>query len=246
MTPDATATATAEAVSEVAAAFMLDGATYARGAELGFEGLDFYTAGRGGALGPVAADVVTATFVFWTPGVVRASWERGLQVMEPHDAADRFAAAGHAWAEEHLADVDGLDHLADLLGAVVAGAPVAAAPLFAAWRARPEPEPDRPVALVLHRMHLLRELRGALHGAAVLAAGLTPHEAVTIRAPGMLGLYGYDGPAPSAEATGVQARWAEAEAATDRALAPAYAVLDGAEQEDLRDRLVALLAAVSG
>ena len=32
---------------------MTDPATYAYGAELGFEGMDFYVAGRGGALGDV-------------------------------------------------------------------------------------------------------------------------------------------------------------------------------------------------
>ena len=46
---------------------MTDPATYAYGAELGFEGMDFYVAGRGGALGDVPADVVAAAFVFFAP-----------------------------------------------------------------------------------------------------------------------------------------------------------------------------------
>lgn len=244
MTPDATATATAEAVSKLAAAFMVDADTFRRGADLGFEGFDFYTAGRGGALGAVHPDVIAAAFVFFTPETIAASWGRAVQVMDPEEACDRFIEVGHSWAEDHLpADVD-LVRLAELLGVMVAGAPVAGAPLFAAWRARPEPSADRPQALVLQRMQDLRELRGALHGAAVLTHGVTPHEAVTIRSPNMLALFGYDGPARTAEASGLQSRWAEAEAATDRAMAPAYALLDTDEQAELRDLLGVLTDAL--
>ena len=56
------------AVSTLPSGFMLDGATYAKGAELGFEGMDFYVGGRGGVLGDVSADVVTATFVRYRSG----------------------------------------------------------------------------------------------------------------------------------------------------------------------------------
>ena len=52
---------------------MTDPATYAYGAELGFDGMDFYVAGRGGALGDVPADVVTAAFIYFEPDVVRAA-----------------------------------------------------------------------------------------------------------------------------------------------------------------------------
>jgi hypothetical protein len=44
--------------------FMSDGETYKRGAELGFAGIDFYFAGRGGVLGDVSNDVVASSFVF--------------------------------------------------------------------------------------------------------------------------------------------------------------------------------------
>ena len=244
MTPDATATTTAQAVSEVAAAFMLDMATYGRGAELGFEGVDFYTVGRAGALGPVHADVVVATFVFWRRETVAASWDRGLEVMSPTEAADHYLAVGHAWAEEHVTTDLDLARLAELLGTMVDEAPVAGAPLFAAWRARPEPDADRLQALVLHRLHLLRELRGGLHGAAVLGHGISPHEAVTIRSPHMLGLFGYPEPASLTEDAGLHARWADAEAATDRSMAPAYAALDEAERVELRELLDGLTAAL--
>lgn len=242
MTPDAVASATAAAVSDIPSRFMLDPVTYGRGADLGFEGIDFYVAGRGGALGDVHADVVAAGFVFFAPATVARSWERARAVMAPEEAADRFMAIGHDWAEAHLPDDLDLGRLAELLGVLAEGTSPAAAPLFAAWRARPEPGAERPRALVLHRLNLLRELRGALHGAATLAHGLDPHLAVTIRAPHMLGIFGYDGPHPDADGATAHAEWAAAETATDRALGPAYATLDEGQRAELRDLLAALHA----
>ena len=51
MTHVETAKAIARPIGDMGGAFMMDGATYARGAELGFSGIDFYVLGRGGVLG---------------------------------------------------------------------------------------------------------------------------------------------------------------------------------------------------
>jgi len=229
-------------VSTLSSHFMVDPATYAVGAQLGFEGLDFYIAGRGGALGEVTGDVVAAAFVFFSPPTVVAAWDRARAVMAPFEAAGHFIGVGHDWGDRHLtADVD-LARLAELLATMVTAANPAGAPLFAAWRSRPEPDPERAGALVLHRINVLRELRGALHGAAVLAHGLSPHEAVTIRAPHMLGIYGYDDPHPDATRSTEQSEWAAAETATDRALGPVYAALDTAERVELYDLLEGVAA----
>ena len=42
---------TRPAVTGISSNFMLDGATYAVGGDAGFNGMDFYGAGRGGVLG---------------------------------------------------------------------------------------------------------------------------------------------------------------------------------------------------
>ena len=145
MTPEETAAACKDAVSQIASKFMLDGATYAAGAQAGFAGLDFYVCGRGGALGEVDADVVAAAFAFFEPGNVRSNWEQGTKVMPAREAAARFVAAGHAWAAANL-PAEGADwaRLADLIGQVNASASPAVAPLFVAWRAMPEPTGDDP------------------------------------------------------------------------------------------------------
>ena len=76
MTPEQAAHDTAAIVVRTPAGFMTDPATFTRGAALGFEGMDFYVAGRGGALGDVPADVVTAAFWVFAADAIRAAWER--------------------------------------------------------------------------------------------------------------------------------------------------------------------------
>jgi hypothetical protein len=226
------------AVVDLPARFMMDGATYERGGALGFDGVDFYFAGRGGALGDVEGVVVAAAFVFFHPGTVAEAWERGRKVMGPKEAAASFAACGHSWAQAQLpAGVD-YARLAELAGRVIAASSPAGVPLFAGWAALDEP--SDPAALALHRLNVLRELRGGLHGAAVLAAGLDPADAVAVKTPFMAALFGWgELPAPAAEAS---AAWDRAEEATVRAMARGYGALDGAE----RAEFAALAEAASG
>lgn len=246
MTPDATATATASVVSDLPSRFMLDMDTYVAAAEDGFQGMDFYAAGRGGALGDVPSAVVTAAFVFFEPGLVDESWARSGDLMPRQAAADRWAAASARWAEAHVtAGEADLNRLAELLGRINTAASTAGAPCFGAWRAQTEPEADRPAALALHRLMILRELRGGLHGAAVIAHGLSPHAALTIRTPGMLPVFGWDGPHPAADDPHTHSAWNEAELATDRALGHAYEVLDEAERVELRDLLETVRASAT-
>jgi len=237
----AAAAGTADAVSQVGSHFMLDGDTYKRGAELGFEGLDFYVTGRGGVLGDVDADVVSAAFAFFEPGSVRTLWEQGRAVMPAAQAATEFAACCHRWAETHVPDDLDASRLADLAGRVVATARPACAPVFAGWRALPVPE--APKARAVHHMNVLRELRLGLHSAAVLAAGLSPLQALSVRSPAMAPLFGWP---ELADVTGLQAVWDDAEANTNRAIAHAYEGLDDGERTELVELTGALRKAIAG
>jgi hypothetical protein len=244
MTPTDAAAAVHDAVVNVPSHFMLDMATYAKGAELGFSGLDFYVAGRGGALGEVHGEVVAAAFVFFEPANVVVNWESGRRVMGPREAAIEFARVGWAWADEHLSDDVDHERLAALLADVVAGTAPAGAPLFAAWREQPEPGDSRPKAQVLHRLNLLRELRGGLHAGAVLAAGFTPLEAVMAKTPGMAPIFGWSEPYPSFADR--SAEWQVADRATDVAFGlAALAHLDEAGRRELVGLGQAVAGAVS-
>jgi hypothetical protein len=149
--------------------------------------------------------------------------------MAPGESATAFAGCLASWANAHLAD--GIDYrrLAELEGKVIRGASVAGAPLFAAWAARPEPKD--PKVLALHRMNVLREWRGAVHGAAIVASELEPLEALMVKTPVMAGLFGWSEPYPDPDPH--RKEWAEAEAATDRTVGRGFAALDDAERSEM-------------
>lgn len=241
MNPTDLAEATKPAITAVSSNFMVDGPTYQRGAELGFNGADFYVAGRGGVLGDVIGDVVAAAFVFFEPGMVCDAWERSSGAMSRLDAGKAFAECGYAWARAHLADVDAasLTAVVDLGGKVVAAVNPAGAPVFAAWRGLEPPE-DLP-SRALHVLNALRELRAAYHGGAVLAAGLAPAEALAVNNPAMAVLFGWS-ELPAAE--GCTERWEQAEAATNVAMGRALSVLSSDESGAFVDACAVVLAAV--
>jgi hypothetical protein len=238
MTPEQAAHELAPFLVGVAGRFMTDPATFARGAELGFDGFDFYVAGRAGVLGDVPGEVAAAALVFFAPGVVVPAWEHAARVMPARRAAQEFARCGHAHARGQFSDATDYARLAGLLGRVVAAADAAGAPIFAGLRGLAEP--DDPKALALHRANALRELRGALHAAAILTVGLTPHEAVAVRSPGVAALFGWPDPLP--DAGPLRDRWALAEARTDRMAGRALAVLSPGERRELVDLTAPLLA----
>jgi hypothetical protein len=225
MNGEEAARASADAVQQLPAGFMQAGATYKRGAELGFQGIDFYTAGRGGALGDVEGAVVAAAFVFFSPNTVIEAWERARPVMGRRAAAEAFARCLVSWADLHLSEDVDWSLLAELSRRIADAASPSSAPLFAAWRCMPEPA--TPKALALHRLNVLRELRGAVHGAAIVASGLEPRDAVLIKTPSMVQLFGWPEPYPDVEAG--RPAWERAEAATDRVMGRAYSALDASE-----------------
>ena len=98
------AAASGDSINGLGSHFMLDLNTYAYGGELGFEGIDFYLAGRAGVLGEVPAAVVVASLVFFEPTLVEAAWTRSAKVMSRLDAAKEFAGVAHRWADANVPD----------------------------------------------------------------------------------------------------------------------------------------------
>jgi hypothetical protein len=218
---------TSAAVSGLGQWFMLDAATYATGAERGFIGIDFYFAGRAGVLGDVDSEIVSSALVFFEPDAVRAGWTGSRDVMSRHEAVQVFASCAARWAGDHLGDDLDWARLAELAAKIVDQASPAGAPLFAGWRG--VPVPADPKVAALRQMNALRELRMARHGAAVIAVGLEPVDAVRHRSPHMVGIFGWE---PAEVDGGVAELWAEAESLTDRATAKDYTVLDDAEADE--------------
>lgn len=242
-TPTQAAIDSAPAIHDLPANFMLDAPTYIAAAEVGYEGISFYVAGRGGVLGDVDADAVTEAFVFFPAETIRAGWDSTAEV-EPRDrAARRFAEAGHRWASEHMAE-DAVDYrrLAELAGKVITAADGSDAPIFSGWRELPEPAGDR--ELVLHRLNALRELRAARHGDAVKEVGLEPVEAFMVKSPYMASIFGWPEPeSPPDEATREQ--WQRAEDLTNERFGDDLAVLDPDELLEFCELAAAAKAAAN-
>ncbi|MFC4373518.1 hypothetical protein ACFO5K_05345 [Nocardia halotolerans] len=229
------AAAVKKQVLELGGAFMFSREAKQFGVDVGVPGFHGpYTRGRGGVLGEVDADVVTAAFGFFAPECIRAAW---TSVQLPAaEAATGYLAACHGFGQRTLADFDQADRLSELLHQVVAAAPSTAVPLFAGWRAMPLPSDSR--AAVLQLTHVLRELRGGLHLLAVLTQGLTPLQAILIAGSPIA-----DGPTharrlgwsePFEEITDdMRKRWTAAEELTDELMAPHFDVLDDTEAEEL-------------
>ncbi|BAW07408.1 conserved hypothetical protein [Nocardia seriolae] len=207
-----------------------------------------YTRGRGGVLGDVDADVVTAAFGFFRPEAIRQAWESTASTSAAA-GAQGYLKACQDFGRRKLAGFEDAGRLAELLQRVVAAADPVGAPLFAGWRALPQAS-DAP-GLVLQLIHVLRELRGGLHLVGVLGSGLTPLQAVLIagsplkQGPDQARNFGW--PEPFDEITAeLKGRWMQAESITEELIAPAFAVLDDKECEELVTLLTAAQATVFG
>ena len=240
MTPLETSVAMSGPIHDLGGAFMRARPTLKRGPELGFpKGWSFYISGRSGVLGDVVPDVIAAAMVFFPVPFVQQQWLLGRAVMEPAEAAEAYAEACRDWGREHLAGVPDLDRVVELLRRVASAADPAGAPLFAGWRALPLPD-DAPGATA-QLLQVLREHRGAMHGMAVLTAGLSPLEAV-IASNGDAGGQFFNWPEPYPDREELLELHGEAEELTDEMCAPAYEALD----EDEREELVTLVHVANG
>lgn len=240
--PSAVAAEIAAAVSAVGGGFMNDAVLAETGARLGYDGIDFYLAGRAGVLGDVPAEVAAAALVFFDVDTVRRSWARSQTVQPRDEAAAAFAGCAAAWAVERLHEDPRWIRLAEIATHLCATAPTADAPLFAGWCRLGVP--TSPLAAAVHQLNGLREHRMACHAAAVIANGLDVADAVRFRQPDMLGLFGWSPVADSDERrTEIARRWQAAEDQTDAVVGSLYASLGAAELEEFATLVIAALAA---
>lgn len=144
LTPEGTGRRVKAAVIHVGAAFGHEAAFSDAGRQLGLGRWSFYFGARAGVLGPVDAEVVTAVCGFFSPSLVRPAWESALAAASPAELVAEDVRLCIARARRHLGQLPGIDHLASLISRVVAAADASGRPLFAAWRALPDPADRRP------------------------------------------------------------------------------------------------------
>src|SRR5437588_12852150 len=152
-----------------------------RYAALGIGGRAGYFASRAAAMGPVAAEVVIATFFNFNPDLVRAAIPAAWQTSTTdkilgarRDAADAALrrALGEAVGAPEMARAANLARTAaEAASEYVEGRPLFAAHARLDW-------PEEPHLVLWHAQTLLREYRGDGHVAALVAAGLDAPEAL--------------------------------------------------------------------
>lgn len=202
---------------------------------------DLWIFGRAGVMGDCTPDVVAAGLGFIGPDYIAEAYAALPAGLTLAAIGTEYAKLCTEWGTAELTrfDPDRMERLDAYGRRLLDAASPAFGPVFAAWRAVPQPaDVGGRVALTVH---VLRELRGGAHIAAVLAAGITPLDAVLASPapPPRSGpawaktLHWGDGPFRDA-AEVVDAR-REAEAITSRMLHPVYATLDPDELEDFAE-----------
>ncbi|MFI6760229.1 hypothetical protein ACIBF5_13940 [Micromonospora sp. NPDC050417] len=239
MTPEQAAATARPSLSALARAFHESPRTLRRARLLGLSGWAFQVAGRGGALGDVAAETVAATLGFLAPDAVAEGWEAARRVARPTEVSASILTECCRWGIEHLHSFPKLDRLFDLAQQVVTSADATGMPLFAAWRAVPVPVPD-PAARMAVLLHLLREHQSAAALIAVRSAGLTPLQMILAGPDGEAGALanGWQPPYPEVAPLMRHCLWAEA--MTHRIGASGFRVISGSERDELVDLLTSL------
>lgn len=230
-------------IEQVGATWMLHPEQFEATTEAGY-GHPFagYFVGRGGVLGDVSAEVVDATFAMFAPEVVTTMWDMGVPVHGCRGGAELYFRQAAEWAERHLAGAPGLERFAELGERVIASAPTLGLPLFAGWRTLPRV--SDPAGHALQVSLILRELRGAIHVAALATAGVTPVQAHKLagKPDEYIDMFGWPKPYPDVEA--IKGVRDEVEETTNVRCAQILAGALSADEADELARIAAGLAAV--
>jgi hypothetical protein len=217
--------------------------TGARGAELGFQGGEFYFAGRGGVLGNCDANVVASAFGYFNPAVVRRNWESACAKVAPRDAGAAHWECCAVTGRAKLAGLTDAAAFVDAAEAVFNAADSDGLALFAGFKTLPLAE-DLP-ARALQLVAALREFRGSAHLVAVRAVGLTSKQAHYLKRPNDMKMFGYaPDDAPEVPANGHELM-ERAEQLTDQIVTPAYAILNDSQRAALVSGAQQVLAALS-
>jgi hypothetical protein len=197
----------------------------------------FWIVGRGGVLGSCPTEVAVAAIAFVPADRVAPAWEHLPAGLTHFQVAEHYCSRIVAWGNDALAVFDParLERLDTLGRRIIDAAPASLGALFAGWRVMAQPrQVEARVALTTH---VLREMRGAAHIAAITALGLSPLDAIlaSTNAPPRTGpayaeQMGFVGPFRDPEE--VRARRLEAESLTASALEPYFAVLSPSELAD--------------
>lgn len=218
--------------------------TIERGKELGLGGMVFYVAGRGGMLGDCEGEVVAAAFGYFNPSVVVGAWEKAKQTAPIRDIGRAYFECAAQHGRTKLADIPNLDRFNSLADKINDAADPDGLPLYASYKYAQfaDDAPGRAMQLVA----TLREFRGSAHLLAIRAMGLTCRQAHFVKRPNDIAMFGWtEADAPHIDDQ-VRQTMREIESLTNQLVAPAYAVLTPAEQEQFTTSMTSIYEALTG
>lgn len=180
-----------------------------------------YFRGRVGILGDVTAATARDVLAIFPDWLIEKTWSTSHKLSRS-TAVEAYVAACHEWGRARLSSFANAGRLAELLGVAVDGIDPPGAALAAAWQ-RAE-RPDDEAARVAHTAMVLREVRGAMHFASLTLVNLPITRAVLVDDLGGVTRLRRTGWSESAAEAivasareGDEARWREAETATEAA-----------------------------
>lgn len=236
-TPAEAVEATFKPLQQFTRGWMMADSTDAYGVELGFAtGRQFWVVGRAGVLGSCPWQVAAGGLAFHAPDHVREAWGAVPDGLTHYEvAAVHYKGRVEAWGVEALTpnfDRDRLESIDRLGRRIIDAAPDCLGSVFSGWRALPQS--DDIGARVALTTQVLREMRGAAHINAIMAAGLQPVDAhvASTNAPPRTGpeyaeRMGFGGPFRPVEE--IKPARLEAESITTRIMEGYYSVLDPEE-----------------
>ena len=232
------------AIGLMGSAFYFIPETAEIGKQLGLGGMEFYVCGRGGQMGDCDGETVAAAFGYFSPALIKSVWDAGTAKVPARKCGTAHMHAAAELGRRKFASIPNIESFAAALDKVNSAADPAGLALYAAIST--EPLPDDAPGRAMQLIAVLREFRGSAHLVALRAVGLNDTVAHAAKRDDMWERFGHKAEDKPVIDDSVRSLLADAERITDAICAPAYGVLDDAEQDALIAGLEAAGAALNG
>ena len=201
------------------------------GKSLGLKGMEFYVAGRGGALGDCDGSVVAAAFSYFNPIIINAAWTLAIAKHPARTIGSMHYECAAVVGREKLSALPNLAEFVSAMQKVFDAMDPDGLALFAAFKSLPlvNDLPGRAMQLAAS----LREYRGSAHLVAVRASGVSGIQAHFIKRPKDMKNFGWSESEYPIVNDETRARMVAAEKLTDALCIAPYSVLNETERASL-------------
>ena len=201
------------------------------GKSLGLKGMEFYVAGRGGALGDCEGSVVAAAFGYFNPIIINAAWTLAIAKHPARSIGSVHYECAAVVGREKLSALPNLAEFVSAMQKVFDAMDPDGLALFAAFKSLPlvNDLPGRAMQLAAS----LREYRGSAHLVAVRASGVSGIQAHFIKRPKDMKNFGWSESEYPIVNDETRARMVAAEKLTDALCIAPYSVLNETERASL-------------